>query len=109
MRKYFFKLLIVVFLTNCTFGQSVDMGSWNILNIQYNLNNKWSLFGETQLRSLKFYSHFHYYEYKGGFNFKAYKMFNFHLAWEVIKRIKKVEVLCFRKTMMNFVFGHKFY
>ena len=73
MRNYFFNLLIVVFLTNCTFGQSVDLGSWNILNIKYNLNNKWSLFGETQLRSLKFYSHFHYYEYKGGFNFKAYK------------------------------------
>ena len=25
------------------------------------------------MRSLKFYSHFHYYEYKGGFNYKAYK------------------------------------
>ena len=73
MRNYFFNLLIVVFLTNCTFGQSVDLGSWNILNIKYNLNSKWSLFGETQLRSLKFYSHFHYYEYKCGFNYKAYK------------------------------------
>ena len=73
MRNYFFNLFIVVFLTSFSFGQSVDLGSWNILNIKYNLNNKWSLFGETQLRSLKFYSHFHYYEYKGGFNFKAYK------------------------------------
>ena len=73
MRIHFFNLLLVVFLTNYSFGQSVDLGSWNILNLKYNLNNKWSLFGETQLRSLKFYSHFHYYEYKGGFNFKAYK------------------------------------
>lgn len=73
MRNCFFNLLIVGFLANYSFGQSVDLGSWNILNIKYNLNNKWSLFGETQLRSLKFYSHFHYYEYKGGFNFKVYK------------------------------------
>lgn len=73
MRLHLFKLWIVGFLANYSFGQSVDLGSWNILNIKYNLNNKWSLFGETQLRSLKFYSHFHYYEYKGGFNFKAYK------------------------------------
>ncbi len=73
MRIHFFNLLLVVFLTNYSFGQSVDLGSWNILNLKYNLNNKWSLFGETQLRSLKFYSHFHYYEYTGGFNFKAYK------------------------------------
>jgi hypothetical protein len=73
MKNYFFNLLIVGFLANYSFGQAGDLGSWNILNVKYNLNNKWSLFGETQLRSLKFYSHFHYYEYKGGFNFKAYK------------------------------------
>jgi hypothetical protein len=73
MKNYFFNLLIAGFLANYSFGQAVDLGSWNILNVKYNLNNKWSLFGETQLRSLKFYSHFHYYEYKGGFNFKAYK------------------------------------
>jgi len=73
MRNYFLKIYSVIILTNFTSGQSVDLGSWNIINVKYNLNNKWSLFGETQLRSLKLYSHFHYYEYKGGFNFKAYK------------------------------------
>ncbi len=47
------------------------MGSWNILNVKYSLNNKWSAFGESQLRSLKFYDDFHYYEFKGGIDFKA--------------------------------------
>lgn len=34
---------------------------------------KISFFAETQLRSLKFYSNFHYYEYKGGINYKVNK------------------------------------
>jgi Protein of unknown function (DUF2490) len=53
-------------------AQYPDLGSWNILNIKYNINEKWSLFGETQLRSLKFYNNFHYYEYKGGANFRIH-------------------------------------
>lgn len=54
-------------------GQNVDLGSWNIVNLKYNHNKKWSAFGEAQIRSLKFYDHFHYYEYKGGINLKAHK------------------------------------
>ncbi len=54
-------------------AQKNDLGSWNILNLKYNVNDKWNVFAETQLRSLKFYNHYHYYEYKGGFNFKADK------------------------------------
>ena len=46
------------------------IGTWNIFNLKYAHNNKFSFFGEAQLRSLKFYSNYHYYEYKGGFNFK---------------------------------------
>ena len=46
-------------------------GSWNILNVKYTANEKFSFFGEAQIRSLKFYDHFHYYEYKGGVNYKA--------------------------------------
>lgn len=56
-----------------TFAQAPDLGSWNIINVKYNQNNKWSVFGEAQLRSLKFYNDFHYFEYKGGFNFKKDK------------------------------------
>jgi hypothetical protein len=38
-----------------------------------NSGKKLSFFGEAQLRSLKFYSNFHYYEYKGGINYKVHK------------------------------------
>lgn len=55
------------------FAQSVDLGTWNILNLKYNLDKKWSIFGEGQIRSLKFYHNFHYYEYKGGANYKIHK------------------------------------
>jgi len=58
---------------NTLSAQTSDLGSWSVLNFKYNLNEKWSFFGETQLRSLKFYSNFHYYEYKGGLNFKFHK------------------------------------
>ena len=54
-------------------AQTFDLGSWNILNVKYNLDEKWSVFGEAQLRSLKFYNNFHYYEYKGGINYKVQK------------------------------------
>jgi hypothetical protein len=48
-------------------GQSTRaLGSWNIFSMRYKINEKWLLFGETQLRSLQFYSNFHYYEYKSG-------------------------------------------
>lgn len=58
----------------CTaYSQYVDLGSWNIVNIKYNHSEKTSFFGEGQLRSLKFYDHFHYYEYKGGVNYKIRK------------------------------------
>lgn len=54
-------------------AQNLDMGSWNVLNIKYNYTDKFSLFGEGQIRSLSFYDNFHYYEYKGGVNYKLHK------------------------------------
>jgi hypothetical protein len=54
-------------------GNGEGLGSWNILNIKYTVNDRWSLFGEAQLRSLSFYNEFHYYEYKGGFNYRPNK------------------------------------
>jgi hypothetical protein len=62
------------------FAQKIDLGSWNILNLKYNYSEKWSVFGETQLRSLKFYRNFHYYEYKVGFNYKIHKNVNLTLG-----------------------------
>ncbi len=61
-------------------AQSFDLGSWNIVNVRYHYNDKLSYFGEAQLRSLKFYNHFHYYEYKGGMDFKIHKDVKLALA-----------------------------
>lgn len=71
MRRYVF--LIVALAPYLAKGQAFDLGSWNIIHVKYHINKQWSLFGEAQLRSLKFYNQFHYYEYKGGANFKAHK------------------------------------
>ncbi len=71
MIKYW--ILLVSFLPFVSEAQTVDLGSWNILNVKYTINNQWSVFGETQLRSLKFYNDFHYYEYKAAVNYKANK------------------------------------
>jgi hypothetical protein len=65
---------------NTLSAQSFDLGSWNILNFKYNLDKKWSFFGETQLRSLKFYNNYHYYEFKGGVNYKVHKNVNLTLG-----------------------------
>ena len=73
MKLYFLGIIMLLFSINSLSAQTLDLGSWNILNIKYNYNEKWSFFGEGQLRSLKLYNNFHYYEYKGGVNFKAHK------------------------------------
>jgi len=51
-------------------AQNRALGSWNILNGKLSLSEKWSVFGEAQIRSLKFYDHFHYHEVKGGVNYE---------------------------------------
>jgi long-subunit fatty acid transport protein len=71
-----YKIIFIVFLAKIpltSYAQQYDLGSWNILNLSYNYNEKISFFGEGQLRSLKFYEHFHYYEYKGGINYKIHR------------------------------------
>ncbi len=47
-----------------------ELGSWNTVNLRYKATNRFSVFGEAQLRSLKFYNHFHYYEYKAAIQYK---------------------------------------
>lgn len=73
-------IIIALFLPFLSKGQSVGLGSWNILNVKYTLDSQWSIFGEAQLRSLKFYNDFHYYEYKGGLNYKIDKNINLALG-----------------------------
>jgi hypothetical protein len=71
------KLLLTTFafflLLDAILAQSFDLGTWNVFNLKYNQNDKLSLFAEAQLRSLRFYNNFHYYEYKGGVNYKIQK------------------------------------
>jgi len=73
MRILLLTPIALCFLMNTLSAQTFDLGSWNILNLKYNLDEKLSFFGEAQLRSLRFYSNFHYYEYKAGFNYKVHK------------------------------------
>jgi hypothetical protein len=73
MRLFFLKTIALCFSINTISAQTFDLGSWNILNVKYNIDEKLSFFGEGQLRSLKFYSNFHYFEYKGGINYKVHK------------------------------------
>jgi hypothetical protein len=73
MRQALFSIIVSILFSNAIASQNIDLGSWNILNVKYSLNDKTSFFGEAQLRSLKFYDNFHYYEYKGGINYKVYK------------------------------------
>lgn len=47
-------------------AQKLTIGTWNILNIRYQWSEKWSVFGEAQLRSLQLYNQFHYHEWKVG-------------------------------------------
>ena len=63
---------LLFFLSNFVFAQKNGLGSWNILNLKYSLNEKWSFFAEAQIRSLSFYNQFHYHEYKAGVNYKLY-------------------------------------
>lgn len=66
-------VLISLLSFNRTMAQSSKLGSWTILNVKYNFDENWSVFGESQLRSLKLYNDFHYYEIKGGFNYKIHQ------------------------------------
>jgi hypothetical protein len=73
LRIIFFMILFMIFAQQITHAQSFDLGSWNTLNIKYTQNKKTSFFAEGQLRSLQFYNQFHYFEYKGGINYKLHK------------------------------------
>ena len=80
MKRVSLITLLLILSTPIIIAQNFDLGSWNIVNLKLNVNNKWSLFGESQLRSLKFYTNFHYYEYKAGFNYKFHSNATFTLG-----------------------------
>jgi hypothetical protein len=70
MKRFFVVIYVFLYSINDFYAQTLDLGSWNIINLKYNIDDKLSVFGEGQLRSLQFYNDFHYYEYKGGINYK---------------------------------------
>jgi hypothetical protein len=73
-------LLLILFGAGSGLGQSHHFGTWNILNIKYTINAKWSLFGEGQVRSLGFYQEYYYHEFKGGVLYKINPNTNIGLA-----------------------------
>lgn len=68
-----FIVITLILFSIISNAQQFDLGSWNILNVRYKLNSKWDVNTEGQLRSLKFYNHFHYYEYKGWLNYRFHE------------------------------------
>lgn len=80
MKTIYFVTLFLIANSSVVNAQQRDIGSWNILNLKYKVNEKWSLMGESQLRSLKLYSHFHYYEYKVFVNYYLNKNVKFALG-----------------------------
>jgi hypothetical protein len=73
MRQVLIVIVVFILCANRIIAQAIDLGTWNIVNVKYNYNKEWSVFVEGQLRSLKFYSNFHYYEYKGGISYSGLK------------------------------------
>jgi hypothetical protein len=64
-------LVACAFVHGSLAAQTEGLGSWNILNVQYKWNDRLTGMAEGQVRSLKFYDDFHYYEYKGAVSYKA--------------------------------------
>lgn len=52
-------------------------GTWQTLNLRMKLTDQWSVFVESQLRSLALWDRFHYTEFKGGANWNPAKDLNF--------------------------------
>jgi hypothetical protein len=75
--RFLFFFIIIAF---SIFSQTGSLGSWNILNFRYSFNEKFSLFSEAQLRSLRYYRDFHYYEVKGGLEYKSKENVSFALG-----------------------------
>jgi Protein of unknown function (DUF2490) len=67
-------ILSAIFLLLATVCNS-QTGSWSVINAKLDLSQKWTVFGEFQVRSLSFYNNFHYYELKGGASYSFKKNF----------------------------------
>ena len=65
------KAILVMALLFCTkiFCQNNQLGSWDIIALNITLKNNWGLYGETQTRSQRLTTDFHYHEFKGGIQY----------------------------------------
>ena len=61
--------LLVLFTATKAFSQMDKLGGWNIANVNWHINSKFSVFGELQVRSQKLLDDFFYHEIKAGFNY----------------------------------------
>ena len=72
----FWQFLIIGNSIKCQ-AQHYDLANWHIVNVKYNLDTRWSLFGEGQLRAVNFLKDYNYFEFKGGFNYLINPNFRF--------------------------------
>lgn len=73
MKQFIFLMALFLGQVASAVAQSGDIGSWNIVNVKYSHDDKWSIFAEGQIRSLSFYDNFHYHEFKSGVNYSLHK------------------------------------
>ncbi len=57
---------VILFPLSQIHGQKERVSSYNVLNIEYQINSKWYAYAEGQLRGTEDYSYPDYYEIKGG-------------------------------------------
>ncbi|MFN6015376.1 MAG: DUF2490 domain-containing protein [Flavobacteriales bacterium] len=63
-RLYFLCFIWLIVSPRNTAHAQGSLGTWNILSVKYSLNDRWNFLAEGQVRSLAFYSNFHYHEGK---------------------------------------------
>ena len=68
--------LLFLLVSNLSFAQNNNFGTWHIVNTKFNFNEKWAVFNELQLRSQLFFDDFYYYEIKGGISYSINKNFS---------------------------------
>jgi hypothetical protein len=74
MQRFICNLLFMLagfYVPGSMYSQTTFLGSWNVLHTTYKHSFRWQFFAEAQVRSLRFYHHFHYYEYKAGLMWRA--------------------------------------
>lgn len=64
MKRLICSICLLICITAA--AQQKNLGTWHVVNAQYNINKKWFVWGELQTRSQKFMNSFFYYETKGG-------------------------------------------